>query len=35
MKLAIIGSRSLVDFKIEKFIPENVTEIIFRWRARH
>lgn len=28
MKLAIIGSRSLVDFPIDKYIPEGATEIV-------
>ena len=28
MKVAIIGSRSLVDVEISKYIPENVREII-------
>lgn len=28
MKIAIIGSRSLINVEISKYIPENVTEII-------
>ena len=28
MKLAIIGSRGIVDAKIERFLPEGVTEIV-------
>lgn len=28
MKIAIIGSRSLIDVDISKYIPENVKEII-------
>ena len=28
MKVAIIGSRSLINVEISKYIPENVTEII-------
>ena len=28
MKMAIIGSRSLINIEISKYIPENVTEII-------
>ena len=30
MKVAIIGSRSLINVEISKYIPKNVTEIISR-----
>lgn len=28
MKLAIVGSRSITDFNLDSYIPENVTEIV-------